>query len=160
VEQDAALLLLQLMQRWEREPNVVPDWAYSTGLWMGQPIWHSRLVRLIRWRLADQYGVRSYAQHKTLDDLIDAKLMDAEERAEQTDEQQWTAEEVRNALDQLSDKQRFVVQALVFEGKRQQDVAKEMGVSQVSVCRLYERAKIRLEVLLSKLNPLVKAALA
>jgi RNA polymerase sigma factor for flagellar operon FliA len=47
---------------------------------------------------------------------------------------------VRDAVETLPETQRLVVQRLVHEGKRQVDVAEELGVTRVAVAKTYARA--------------------
>lgn len=150
------------MARWAASPADVPEWAFVRGEWQGEPTWHGRLVRLVRWRLADKYSTNIYASSLTLGSLaesvVDGKMLDAFDLTDDNEQKKYLREQVQYALDQLSDKQRLVVQELVFEGKRQEELAYDLGISQPAVCKLYERACTRLERLLSRFNsPLVEA---
>lgn len=52
------------------------------------------------------------------------------------------------ALQTLTDRQRDVLKAMYFEGKSQDQIAAERGISQPAVCRIANRAMVRLRKLL------------
>lgn len=144
VAQDAAVFLLTLQKEWDDEPNSLPNWARDDIGREGTPAFRARLVRLVRWRLADKYGTRTHDGFLPLADNFDVEDhlgVDDPVRAEIT-------AEVRAALDQLTDRQRRIVRGLVYEGYTQQELAKKLDCSQAAISLTYERAKLRLSVLL------------
>jgi len=63
---------------------------------------------------------------------------------EESQESMTEVSDLKEAMASLDDRERFIIEGRFFEGKTQEEISAELGISQAQVCRLQKRALLRL----------------
>jgi RNA polymerase sigma factor (sigma-70 family) len=137
VRQDAAVALIRMRARWddlkvahlpvERQERMAVSWT--------------------RHRLLDQYETEFAKQKQTVSLQSVGTGNDNDVGMSQLADYRATVltdldrKDIGRIIDRLPERQRLIVRLHLFEGKTQQEVAKELNVTQPAVSAAYERAR-------------------
>lgn len=137
-EQDAAVILLSMRERWNAEKSAHLDDDRQERL----------IIAWARLRLIDHYESSFREQQRTFN-MTDVRQGTPLEELPWPRLSDLDREDIAALVAKLPERQRAVVRALLYEGKTQVEAAHELGVTQTAVCRLYERARETLRDLLA-----------
>jgi RNA polymerase sigma factor FliA len=103
-------------------------------------------------------NIRVLSLEKRLEERSEAGMPAAREDTEERILQAAEAAELRQAIEQLPPREQAIIKGFFFQGRRHQDVAAEMGISESRVSQLQKRALRRIRSILEEGDELRLAA--
>lgn len=108
--------------------------------------------------IRDQSRIRVLSLERRLEENSEASAPTAADDIEDLFVQAAEAAEVRYVVEQLPWRERVIIESFFFGGRRHQDVAAEMGISESRVSQIQKRALARLRLMLAEREGLRLAA--